>query len=243
MKRAAIVPHHQIADPPAMLVNEAWLGCKNGQLFEKGATLVCGPSDDVRRMRSEIERASFRAGMKSHHRLANRRQCGALVVGELRVTDKASRMKDRVLGEERGDPFPGYLVQGFIRGTEIGELRLASVGGTISRADKSENLAGTRLNELSVCQSLFASSIIRHRSEAALILLFSSRFEISASSLRRRCLRSLRILPIGVSSSPEQAAEGDLMLVVDHLLAKHEHRMAIERRRDLVDGCPIGQIA
>ena len=67
--------------------------------------------------------------MKPHHRLANRRQCGALIVGELRVTDKASRMKDRVLGEERRDSFPDYLVQGFIGGTEIGELRLASVGG------------------------------------------------------------------------------------------------------------------
>jgi hypothetical protein len=89
MERAAIVPDDQIADPPAMLVNEARLGRECGQLVKKGATLLGRPSDDVRRMRSEKERASPGAGMNPHHGLANRRQCGALFVGELRVANKA----------------------------------------------------------------------------------------------------------------------------------------------------------
>jgi hypothetical protein len=50
MERAPIIPHDQIAYPPAVLMDKTGLGRECNQLVEKRTTLFHWPSDDVRRM-------------------------------------------------------------------------------------------------------------------------------------------------------------------------------------------------
>ena len=81
-------------------------------------------------------------------------------------------------------------------------------GGT-SRPDSSEAIAGTRLNELSVCH-IWLPALKRLRGSPAGISWFSSstlaRFEISGGcGSARRCVR------IVFSSGPKRSAEGDLL--------------------------------
>ena len=47
MKRAAVIPHDQIACPPMVLINKARLGRKRHQLVEKSPALRLWPTDDV----------------------------------------------------------------------------------------------------------------------------------------------------------------------------------------------------
>jgi hypothetical protein len=50
MEGAPVVPHDQIACPPAVLIDKAWLGRECNQLVEQSATKRDRPSDDVGRM-------------------------------------------------------------------------------------------------------------------------------------------------------------------------------------------------
>src|SRR5262249_59843998 len=54
--RAAIVPHHEIVDPPAMGIDELPLRRVRGQLIDQCATLVLGHAEDPTGVRREVER-------------------------------------------------------------------------------------------------------------------------------------------------------------------------------------------
>ena len=108
---------------------------------------------------------------------------------------------------------------------------LPPVGG-MWRADRSEYLAGTGLNELSECQSWLPSPNRRRRSSRASTLLFLSRLEMSFRSMltRRSCGRgdvAGRLL-----ERPQAAAEDELLVVVDLLVVEHQHAEPVHAGMD-----------
>src|SRR5258705_1864736 len=126
MERAAVIPHDQITRPPLMLVDKARLGCERDQLGEKRAALLDWPANDVRCMSRKVERLSARAGMDADQGLRNGRQCSALLIRKIRVTDEPSRMEDRMLCNEVIDLLFGPFVERIIGGTKVREFGFAS---------------------------------------------------------------------------------------------------------------------
>ncbi len=78
---------------------------------------------------------------------------------------------------------------------------LPSASG-ICRADRSEYLAGTSLNELSECQSMLPKPNRRRRSSRASTWLFLSRLEMSFSSMLTRRSSGAAMSPVASSSGP-----------------------------------------
>ena len=56
MHRAAIIPDHQVADPPFMAVDEFGPGRVQREVVEQNAAVGHRPPDDVRGVRRQVER-------------------------------------------------------------------------------------------------------------------------------------------------------------------------------------------
>src|SRR6185312_10233904 len=100
MHGAAVVPHDQIADAPAVPIDEARLSGEGDELLDQPAPFLDRPADDVRSVRGEIERLAAGAGMAAHDQLRHRRQLAADLLVELGEADERARAEDAVLGDE-----------------------------------------------------------------------------------------------------------------------------------------------
>src|SRR3954451_23924563 len=84
MNRAAIVPDHEIADPPAVAVDEFGLCRVLDQLADQQHAVRHRPADDMRGMRGEIQRLAPGtwpgAWTATHEALPHRRHRGAFLV-------------------------------------------------------------------------------------------------------------------------------------------------------------------
>jgi len=68
----AVVPHHEVADPPLVRVDELALGRGFGQVQQQRLGLGLGHAEDRARMRGEIDRFAPRARVHAHQPLAYR---------------------------------------------------------------------------------------------------------------------------------------------------------------------------
>src|ERR1700731_4081324 len=100
MHRAAIVPYHEVADRPAMLVDELRLGREGNQLLEQRPAPLDRPAYDVRGVRGEVEAGAARCRMMPHQRLRHRRQLLEDLVVEVGEADVAAGAEDAVLDDE-----------------------------------------------------------------------------------------------------------------------------------------------
>src|ERR1700745_3037921 len=100
MHRAAIVPDDEVADGPAVLVDELRLRREGDQLLDQRPPLLDRPADDVRSVRGEIEAGAARGGMMPHQRLRHRRQLLENLVVEIGKADLAARAEGAVLDDE-----------------------------------------------------------------------------------------------------------------------------------------------
>src|SRR5215470_16832627 len=66
---AAVVPHHEIVDTPAMAVDELALGRERGQLLEQRRARLVRHAEDAAGMRGEIEARAARGGMVADQHL------------------------------------------------------------------------------------------------------------------------------------------------------------------------------
>src|ERR1700680_2863760 len=100
MERASIVPDHQVAGTPRVPIDELALRRVLHQVAQQQPSLRHRPTDDVRGMRTHVERLALRGGMDAHQQMPYCRQGGALrlvVVGEAEL---AARVEDGMLGYE-----------------------------------------------------------------------------------------------------------------------------------------------
>ena len=97
MHRAAIVPDHQIADPPFVAVDELRLRRVRVRSQQQQPAVRHRPADDVRGVRRQIQRLAPRAGMPAHQTLRRRRVLFALARRELGEADLAARPEHVVL--------------------------------------------------------------------------------------------------------------------------------------------------
>ena len=87
---AAVVPHHEIVDTPAMAVDELALGCERGQLLEQRRARLVRLAEDAASMRGQIEALAAGGGMGAHQHL--------LIARGHRETELGARVCDGVLG-------------------------------------------------------------------------------------------------------------------------------------------------
>ena len=76
MQETAVVPHHDIADPPAMCVNELSLCGVREQLAQQPGAFPGRQADDVRCVVAEIERLSAALRMGAHQRMVGAGRLG-----------------------------------------------------------------------------------------------------------------------------------------------------------------------
>src|SRR5580704_3952355 len=100
MQRATVVPDHQVADPPGVAMDELALRRVLHEVAQQEPALRHRPADDVRRMRSHVERLAPRSRMNANQRMRHRRQRRALGIGVVSESELAARMEDRMLGSE-----------------------------------------------------------------------------------------------------------------------------------------------
>ena len=124
--RAAIVPDHEIADPPFMAVDETRLGRKGKQLVQQRPALVKRPADDMRRMRGDEQGVAPGARMPPHQRMLRRRPRRAFLVGRHISAALAARMPDRMFGDEAFELFFHRLRQRVVGGARVGEICIAA---------------------------------------------------------------------------------------------------------------------
>jgi hypothetical protein len=126
MHRAAIVPDDEVADGPAVLVDELRLRRGGNQLLDQRPPLLHRPADDVRGVRGEIEAGAPGGRMMPHEGLRHWRQLLVNLVVEIGKADLAARAEDAVFDDKPvelalsrlGQPVPGRA--------QIGELGLAA---------------------------------------------------------------------------------------------------------------------
>src|SRR6266446_3613153 len=97
MHGGAIVPDHQVADPPFVTVDELPLGRVLRQVAQHQTPLRQRPVDDPRLVRCEIERAPERARDRPNERMDRALQLILLARRELEPEDLA-RVRDRMVG-------------------------------------------------------------------------------------------------------------------------------------------------
>src|SRR5437762_476851 len=100
MHRAAVVPDHEVADGPALPVDELRLGGEGDELFDQRPPLLHRPADDVRGVRGEVEAGAPRIAVVTDQRLPRRRQFREDRVIEIGKADLAARAVDAVLDNE-----------------------------------------------------------------------------------------------------------------------------------------------
>src|ERR1700722_9894504 len=81
VQQAAVVPHHEIAEAPAMRMDKRRLRRLLQQRLEESGTLFFRHSDDAYRVVSEIERRSASIGVGAHQRVVDRRQLVSVITG------------------------------------------------------------------------------------------------------------------------------------------------------------------
>ena len=100
-------------------------------------------------------------------------------------------------------------------------------------ACSSEYFAGTALNELSECHRRLPMANSRRRSSRAYGVLFLSRLETSAKVVGRRVLVGrAQAGADGVLDLAQALREGELLRVVDLLVAEHQHGVLVHAGMD-----------
>jgi hypothetical protein len=69
VQQAAVVPHHQFAEPPAMSIDKARLRRVRQEFGEQRGAVRFGQPDDVRRMVADIERLAPGIRVRAHQRM------------------------------------------------------------------------------------------------------------------------------------------------------------------------------
>src|SRR5207253_3749897 len=94
---AAVVPHDQIVQPPAVGIYELPLGDMRDQLINERSALVLRHSEDTPCMGGEVQRLApgFRNGADQH--LGYRRHPPAFLLAELGKAEPGARIEDRML--------------------------------------------------------------------------------------------------------------------------------------------------
>src|SRR6202022_2518033 len=178
-------PDHEIADGPAVPVDELRLGGEGDQLLEQCPPLLDRPADDVRGVRSEVEAGAARVAVVADQRLPHRRQFLRDLVVEIGKADLAARAEDAVLDDEPVELALARLRQRVPGRPHIGELGLAAPDRTWGRqlaGREQRALRRDALNELSVCQSWFPRLNKLRRSSRASTRPSGSKLEMSARS-------------------------------------------------------------
>ena len=125
MHRVAVVPDHQVADPPFVAVDELPLRRVLVQVGEQQPALRHRPADDVRGVRRQVQRLAARSRVPPHQPLARRRVLLALARREFGKADLAARPEHVVLDDEIVERGFLRLAQRVIGGAHVGELGLA----------------------------------------------------------------------------------------------------------------------
>ena len=203
MHGLAVVPHHQVADPPLVGVDELPLGRVLDQVAQEAARLGHRPADDRAGVRGQIERLAPGTGMDAHQALAHRLEARALLVGEVGEAELLAREDLRVLADQVLDLGLGLVVERIVGRAHVGELGVAALRRDGCGRAAASTSPGSTLNELSECQSRLPMANSRRRSSRAKTWLFLSRFDTSAKVVGSRYSSGARRLaPIECSSSP-----------------------------------------
>src|SRR5205823_2701829 len=191
MHCAAIVPDDEIADSPAVPVDELRLGRKSDQLLDQRPALLDRPADDVRGVRGEVEAGAAGVAVVTDQRLPHR--CNSVKIASLKSAKPIWLRERKMLCSTTSPSSPRLRASG--SASQAARISANSVspppigpGDGSSRAESSEHFAGMRLNELSVCQSWLPRLNRLRRSSRASTRPSGSRLEMSATSARSRIL-------------------------------------------------------
>ena len=200
------------------------------------------PVDDMRGVRGEIQRLAPGTRMPPHQALPHRWHRGALLVGELGKPDLRTRVKDRMLGDERLYYLLHRLRQRVIGRAHVSELGLA-VAFRARRRDPVRVEHRQRPRHMAergvgvpqaIAERVHAAPVTR-RARPVVGVEVRDIGEFGVLQTARAAIGLRRL------DRPETAGKGELALVIEALIRKYEHRMAVDCRSDLGDG-RIGQI-
>ena len=243
---AAVVPHHQIADPPLVRVDELPLGRVLVQVAQEGARFRHRPAVDLAGMRRQEQRAPAAAGMAAHQPLRHRLVARPFLLGPF---GKAQQCRANRSGCAcRRGPGTSALVSSS-SASQAARMSANSVLPPFSgmtRACSSEYLAGVGLNELSECHSMLPRPNSRRRSSRARISFSRPRLEMSAiSGASPRCCCRWIPCDVACSSGPKWRLKASCCCVVDLLVVEHQHRKSVhacDDRGDLLGADRVRQV-
>src|SRR5438094_670239 len=234
---AAVVPHHEVADAPAVRVDELPLCGVLDEVAQEGARLRHRPAQDAARVRRQVERLASRRRVRAHQALAHRREARALLVGEVGEAELLARENLRVLADQVLDLGLRLVVQRVVGRAHVGELRVAAPGRDAARVqqrvlrrDRLERAVG--VPEAVADGEEPAPVVAREHLMMLVEVRYVGERGRQAVLVRRPQARADRVLELA-----QAAAEGQLLGVVDALVAEHEHRVLVHPgvdRRHLV---------
>jgi MFS family permease len=230
VQRAAVVPHHEIAHPPAMRVHELGPGRAAEELADEIPRLVRRHAHDLARVRGDVEPLQPVRRIHPHHRLRHRRHLRGVLGRQEIIADQPARVREAVnrhlvleqpleLGRE---PLP--------RHAHARPLRLAALGRDLTPGEQGRE-RGHPLE-----RAVGVPHLVARVEEVALVapgdelVLGVHVGEIGDLGQRAR---------LGVDAAnrdlerPEALAERDLLVIVERLSAEEQHRIGVEGGLDL----------
>jgi lipid A 3-O-deacylase len=127
--RGAVVPDHQVVDPPLVCVNEPVLGRELGQIAQEHAGLGDGPAHDGAGVRRQEQRFAPGDRMRAHQALADRPEGHAFLRREVGEADRLAGERQRVFADQVLHLGLRACVQRVIGGAHVGELRVGAPRG------------------------------------------------------------------------------------------------------------------
>jgi PAS domain S-box-containing protein len=124
--RRAIVPDHQVVDPPLMRIDEAFVGRELGQIAEEHARFRNGPALDGAGMRRQEQGPAASDRMRAHQALADRPERRAFLGRQVGEPDRLAGEHQGVFADQILDLGFGPRVQRVIGGTHIGKVRVGA---------------------------------------------------------------------------------------------------------------------
>ena len=100
MHRAAVVPHHEVANAPTVGVDELSLRGVLDEVFEEAHRFSCWPADDPTRMRGQEERLAASRRMDTNQALANRLEAFSFGLGEVGEAELQAGVDLRVFADQ-----------------------------------------------------------------------------------------------------------------------------------------------
>ena len=128
MHHGAVVPHHQVADPPRVPVDELALRRVLEQLAQQHAALGQRHAGDPRGVDADEKQFAFRSRVRAHQRPGRGWNRFLLLLGVAGIAQHQARMQRVVFRLQPRDLLLHILGQCVVGGAQVGVLSLAALG-------------------------------------------------------------------------------------------------------------------